>query len=143
MESIFCMHFSASLKEVAKQVQSTQNRKLVIFFQYIKKKMSQLSQCSFVMQNIQIFYGGSVTFVVTCSNINYGLLLWHSSTKKVQNKIKKIQERCLCVVLNNYSSNYSELLQRSGSVFLVVVLAITCSKLTIETLEKGGKYVQS
>ena len=36
------------LMEVARHVQSTQNRKLVIFF-----------------QNIQIFYGGPVMFVVT------------------------------------------------------------------------------
>ena len=55
------------LTEVARHVQSTQNRKLVIFLQYIKKKMSQLHMFSIVMENIQIFYGGPVMFVATCS----------------------------------------------------------------------------
>ena len=47
------------LMEMTRHVQSTQNRKFVIFLQYIKKKVSQLLLCSFLMQNIQIFYGGS------------------------------------------------------------------------------------
>ena len=54
--------------EVARHVQSTENRKLVIFLQHIKKKMLQLLLCSIVMQNIQIFYKGSVMFL-TCSLI--------------------------------------------------------------------------
>ena len=54
------------LMEVARHVQSTYNRKLVMFLQYIKKKVLQLLLCSIVMQNIQIFYGGPVMFVVTC-----------------------------------------------------------------------------
>ena len=48
--------------EVARYVQSTQNRKLVIFLQ----RVLQLLLCSIVMQNIQIFYGGPVMFIVTC-----------------------------------------------------------------------------
>ena len=51
--------------EVSRHTQSIQNRKLVIFFQYLKKKLSRLLLCSIVMQNIQIFYGGPVMFVVT------------------------------------------------------------------------------
>ena len=54
------------LMEVARHVQSTQNRKLVNFLQYITKKVSQLHLCSIVMQNIQILYGVPVMFVVTC-----------------------------------------------------------------------------
>ena len=38
--------------EVARHVQSTQNRKLVMFLQYIKKKVLQLFLCSIVIQNI-------------------------------------------------------------------------------------------
>ena len=53
------------LIEVAGHVQSTQNRKLVIFLQYIKKKVSQLLLCSIVLQNIQTFDGGPVMFVST------------------------------------------------------------------------------
>ena len=54
------------LMEVARQVRSTQNRWLATFLEYIKKKVSQLLLCSVVMQNIQILYGGSVMFIVTC-----------------------------------------------------------------------------
>ena len=50
------------LMEVARYVQSTQNRKLVIFLQ----RVLQLLLCSIVMQNIQIFYGGQAIFIVTC-----------------------------------------------------------------------------
>ena len=53
------------LMKVTKHVKSTQNRKLVIFLQYVKKKVLQLLLCSIVMQKIQIFYGSSVTFVVS------------------------------------------------------------------------------
>ena len=47
--------------EVAKHAQSTQ-RKLVIFLQFIKNKVSQ-------MQNIQIFYGDPAMFVVTSFSV--------------------------------------------------------------------------
>ena len=53
------------LKKVARQVQNTRNKKLVVFLQYIKKIVTT-ALCSIVMQNIQIFYGGPVMFVVTC-----------------------------------------------------------------------------
>ena len=53
------------LMEVARHVQNTQNRKLVIFLQYIRKNVAT-ALCSIVMQNIQIFYRGPVMFVVTC-----------------------------------------------------------------------------
>ena len=57
---------SLFLVEVVGHIQSTQNRKLVIFLQYLKKKSSKLLLCFFVMQNILIFYRGLVMFVVTC-----------------------------------------------------------------------------
>ena len=52
--------------EVARHAQNTQNSRLVVLFQYIKKKVLELLLCSIVMQNIQIFYEGQVLFVVTC-----------------------------------------------------------------------------
>ena len=55
--------------EVTRNAQSTQNRKLVIYLQYIKKKVLQLLLCSIVMQNIQIFCGCLVMFVVTCFTV--------------------------------------------------------------------------
>ena len=45
--------------EVSRHTQSIQNRKLVIFFQYLKKKLSRLLLCSIVMQNIQDILRGS------------------------------------------------------------------------------------
>ena len=45
-------------------VQSNQNRKLVIFLQYILKVL-QLLLCSIVMQNIQVLYGAPIVFIVT------------------------------------------------------------------------------
>ena len=54
--------------EGAGHVQSTQNRKFVIFLQDVKKKVLQVLLCSVVMQNIQIFYKGSFMFIVTGSS---------------------------------------------------------------------------
>ena len=48
---------SSFLMEVAKFVESTQNRNSVIFLEYAKKKEWQILLCTIVMQNIQIFYG--------------------------------------------------------------------------------------
>ena len=42
------------LIEVARHVQNTENRKVVIFLQYIRKNVATFF-CSIVMQNIQIF----------------------------------------------------------------------------------------
>ena len=75
MKLIFCMQDKHQsfyklgllfLIEVARYVQSTKNRKLVIFLQYIKKRVSQLLLCSIVMQNIPIFYWDPVMFIATC-----------------------------------------------------------------------------
>ena len=68
----FCKQINIKLPflmEVTRHVQITQNRKLVIFLQYLKKKVLQQLLSSIVLQNIQIFYGGPVMFVVTCSII--------------------------------------------------------------------------
>ena len=50
------------LIKVARYVQSTQNRMLVIFLQ----RVLQLLLRSIVMQNIQIFYKGPAMFIVSC-----------------------------------------------------------------------------
>ena len=58
------------MEVAARHVQNTQNKKLVIFLQYVKKKVLQMLLCSIVMQNIQIFYRGPVFLVVTCFKMN-------------------------------------------------------------------------
>ena len=50
------------LMEVARYVQSTQNKMLVIFLQI----MLQLLLCSIVVRNIQIFDRGPAMLIVTC-----------------------------------------------------------------------------
>ena len=50
------------LMEVARFVQSTQNRKLVIFLHGVL----QLLLCPIVMQNIPKFYGGPTMLIFTC-----------------------------------------------------------------------------
>ena len=61
--------------EVARHVQITQNRKVVILFWYIEKKVLQLLLYIIVMQNILMFYRGPVMFIVTCSAYNPRLQL--------------------------------------------------------------------
>ena len=60
LQNLYTLALSCFM-EVARHVQSTQ-RNLVIFLQFIKKKMSQI-------QNIHIFYGGPAIFVVTCFSV--------------------------------------------------------------------------
>ena len=62
----FCKLALSFLMEVARHVQSNQNRKLVKFLQYIKKKVMQLLLHSIMMQNIQILYRVPVILVVPC-----------------------------------------------------------------------------
>ena len=80
---------------MARHVQSTQNKKLVIFLQYIKKKVPQLLFCSIVMQNIQIFGGGALMFDVTCFLLfSYkNLILWDWE-EKIINSYKIIIVSC-------------------------------------------------
>ena len=59
------IHFTYILFPTSYFVHITQNRKLEMFLQYLKKKVSQLLFCFIVMQNIQIFYRGPVMFVIT------------------------------------------------------------------------------
>ena len=49
------------LKKMARYVQSTRNRRLVLFFQ----RVLELLLCSIVMRNIRIFYEGPAMFIVT------------------------------------------------------------------------------
>ena len=75
------------LMNLARHVQSAKNRKLVIFLRYIKKTLWQRLLCSIIMQNIQIFYGSPVIFVVTCFWVvvvkNGRSLLDHATLKSV------------------------------------------------------------
>ena len=46
----------------------------------------------------------------------YCLLTWMFHTRKLNNKINKLHERCLRIVYNNNTSTYEELLETDNSV---------------------------
>ena len=48
------------------------------------------------------------------SNFNYCPLVWHFCSSKSLNKIEKMQERALRLLHNDFTSDYSELLNKSG-----------------------------
>ena len=47
------------------------------------------------------------------SNSNYCLLVWHFSSCESIRKLKKIQKRCLRMILDDYESDYETLLRNS------------------------------
>ena len=80
MEFIVCMQINIKVsiswdyrfrwKQPARHLQRTQDRSLVISLQYVKEKVLQLLLCYIFMQNIQIFYGSPVMFIVTCQPLS-------------------------------------------------------------------------
>ena len=66
------------LMEVTKYVQSTQNRRLVIFLQYIKKRVSQLLLCSLWYKTFSILRGSShvYCYLFPCTTRLYKLSAW-------------------------------------------------------------------
>ena len=55
------------LMEVPRHTKGSQNRQVVIFLNYVKKKVLHLLLCSMVMQNFQIFREGPVEFLLILS----------------------------------------------------------------------------
>ena len=54
------------------------------------------------------------------ANFNYCPLVWHFSSAQSLSKIEKIQERALRFVYNNYTDNYTQLLERAGKCLMEV-----------------------
>ena len=50
------------------------------------------------------------------AQFSYCLLTWMFHTRKLNNKINKLHERCLRIVYNNNTSTYEELLETDNSV---------------------------
>ena len=48
------------------------------------------------------------------SNFNYCFLVWHFTTCKSTNKIEKMHQRCLRILLYDSKSDYKTLLEKSG-----------------------------
>ena len=110
---------------MVKPVESTQNKRLVIFLQYIKKKVSQMLFCSIVMENIQIFYVQSCLLLLFYFKIGTDTTMMLKKTSSNRYYTRK--------QLNNTKTKKDMCFQP----------AFTWSKLTIETLEQGVKYAQS
>ena len=64
VEFIFCMEINIKISTSCIALDGSGKE---ICLQYLKKKVLHLILCSIVMQNIQIFYGGPLKFVVICS----------------------------------------------------------------------------
>ena len=75
-------------------------------------------------------------------NFNYFPLVWFFSTCESIRKIKKMQKRCLRMVLDNYENDYDILLRKSGKVTMKIkqlrVLAIEIFK-TVNNLNLNYK----
>ena len=54
------------------------------------------------------------------SNLNYCPLVWHFCGKTNYNKIKKIHERALKIVYNDYESPYQDLLDKAGTTTVLI-----------------------
>ena len=48
------------------------------------------------------------------SNFSYCTLGWNLPSAQLSNKIENLQNRTLCLLLNNYDSTYEDLLEKSG-----------------------------
>ena len=79
-----------------------------------KKAASQLN----VLKRLSRFMGYNERPIIMQSSIlskfNYCALIWHFCRESNTAKIEKIQERALRLVLDDYISDYSTLLKKSG-----------------------------
>ena len=79
-----------------------------------KKAASQLNALSRFQKYLGINEKKIIINSFVYSHFNYCPLVWHFCSSKSVRKIEKIQERCLRILLNDYVSNYNELLTKSS-----------------------------
>ena len=84
-----------------KHVQNTENRKLVIFLQYIKKKLSQLLCVLLWWKTFRYFSGvqscSLLHVIMTISLQKLQSSVWYSRTAKIQKlQVLKIYSKCYC-----------------------------------------------
>ena len=124
------------LMEVTRHVQSTQNMMLVMFLQYLKEKLSQLLLSYIVMQNIQIFYGGPVMFVVVRCKMYKYTLKWkykvEEQRQRFMKKINKLMGSSTKKVIHKQPPEFLKILQNS----LRIHRPENCNFIQKETLAK-------
>ena len=54
------------------------------------------------------------------SNSNYCPLVWHFCSCESSQKIEKIQKRCLRLVLDDYESDYGNLIKMNGTTTMEI-----------------------
>ena len=50
------------------------------------------------------------------SQFNYSQLVWMCHSRTNNNKINRLSERCLCLVINDKDTSFKDLLEKDGSV---------------------------
>ena len=53
-------------------------------------------------------------------NFNYCPLIWHFSSRESSQKIGKIQKRCLRLELDDYESDYGNLIKKNGTTTMEI-----------------------
>ena len=53
-------------------------------------------------------------------NFNYCPLVWHFCSCESSQKIEKIQKRCLRLVLDDYESDYGNLIKKNGTTTMEI-----------------------
>ena len=54
------------------------------------------------------------------SNFNYCLLVWHFCEYMNNAKLEKIQERALRILFDDYTSSYTDMLEKAGTATLLI-----------------------
>ena len=70
------------------------------------------------------------------SNFNYCPLVWHFSSCESIRKTKKIQKRCLRITLNDYESDYENLLRNSNKPTMEIRILRTLAVEVFKTLNQ-------
>ena len=110
------------------QIENTQNEKLLgitidsklSFDKHIQQICSRASAKLKALARIAPFMNITKTKILMNAFFNaqfsYCLLTWMFHSRKLNNKINKLHERCLRIVYNNNTSTYEELLETDNSV---------------------------
>lgn len=87
----------------------------------IKKAARQLNALSRISRYLDSKSKNTINNCYVLSNFNYSPLVWHFCGKIASNKLEKLHERSLRIVLKNYVSTYAELLEEADSVSLLTM----------------------
>ena len=99
-----------------------------------KKASNQLNAIGRIQKNMDFKEKEILLNSFVYSNFNYCPLVWHFCSSKSLTKIEKIQGRALRLLHNDFTSDYSELLNRSGKPSMEVTRLRTLALEIFKTL---------